>query len=460
MSLPVIAIFDIGKTNKKLLLFDAAYQVVYQESEQFAETADADGFPCEDLQLLTGWINDRFEWLLAQPRYQVRALNCSAYGASLVHLGGDGLPVTPLFNYLKPYPASLRQQFYDTYGGELALATTTASPVLGHLNSGMQLYWLKHQHPQLFQRIACSLHLPQYISYLLAGARASDITSVGCHTHLWDFSMGRYHHWLEAEGLLSKLAPLHPATDVVSYQLPGGNTLPVGIGLHDSSAALIPYLLQFKEPFVLLSTGTWCIALNPFNKQPLSSEELQQDCLCYLSYQGVPVKASRLFAGHEHEVESMRIARFFGVADTFFQTVSFDPSFSPAAGTGSGTGTTGPHQHSGFACRDLAHFADAASAYHQLVCDLVQLQVQALALVLNGGPVQHLYVDGGFSKNEVYMHLLAAAFPQLEVYAASMAQASALGAALLLHPHWNPHPLQDSLVSLQRYRPNTSAVLT
>lgn len=451
MPLLVIAIFDIGKTNKKLLLFDPAYKVVYQECEQFAETTDGDGFPCEDLPLLTQWVRTRFRWLLTQQEYRVQAVNCSAYGASLVHLDGEGQPVTPLFNYLKPYPALLLQQFYLTYGGEQALATATASPVLGHLNSGLQLYWLKHQHPQLFRRIACSLHLPQYISGLFTGARTSDITSVGCHTHLWDFSTNTYHQWVALEGILPLLAPLRSAGDVYAYHPAGSPSIPVGIGLHDSSAALIPYLLQFAEPFVLLSTGTWCIALHPFNNQPLSPQELQQDCLCYLSYEGNPVKASRLFAGHEHEVETQRIACHFHVPDDFYKTVPYNPGFVAHQDDAGIKGATNPLRQSCFAHRKLSQFADADHAYHQLVADLVQLQAGAIQLVLAGSTVQRLFVDGGFSHNQIYMHLLAAAFPAVEVYAASMPQASALGAALVLHPHWNPQPLPHQLVELQRY---------
>jgi len=32
MSQPVIAIYDIGKTNKKLILFDQRYKIVHEES--------------------------------------------------------------------------------------------------------------------------------------------------------------------------------------------------------------------------------------------------------------------------------------------------------------------------------------------------------------------------------------------------------------------------------------------
>jgi L-fuculokinase len=49
------------------------------------------------------------------------------------------------------------------------------------------------------------------------------------------------------------------------------------------------------------------------------------------------------------------------------------------------------------------------------------------------------------------MHLLAEAFPKVEVYAAEVAQASALGAALVIHPQWNTQPLPPHLISLNKF---------
>ena len=63
-SINVIAIFDVGKTNKKLLLFDEQYRLVYEESKQLEETTDEDGFACEDVLLLTHWVKDSFQRLL------------------------------------------------------------------------------------------------------------------------------------------------------------------------------------------------------------------------------------------------------------------------------------------------------------------------------------------------------------------------------------------------------------
>src|SRR5690606_26120067 len=74
---------------------------------------------------------------------------------------------------------------------------------------------------------------------------------------------------------------------------------------------------------LLISTGTWCISLNPFNKTTLTDDELKQDCLCYMTYEGEPVKASRLFAGHWHEEETKKIAAHFHTDPRFFEQVTF-----------------------------------------------------------------------------------------------------------------------------------------
>jgi hypothetical protein len=49
------------------------------------------------------------------------------------------------------------------------------------------------------------------------------------------------------------------------------------------------------------------------------------------------------------------------------------------------------------------------------------------------------------------MHLLAAAFPHMEVFAASVAQATAVGAALAIHPYWNSRPLPGDLIAMKYY---------
>jgi sugar (pentulose or hexulose) kinase len=78
-------------------------------------------------------------------------------------------------------------------------------------------------------------------------------------------------------------------------------------------------------------------------------------------------------------------------------------------------------------------------------------QVRSANLVLKGAHVKRIFVDGGFSKNPIYMYLLAEAFPKIEVYAASVPQASALGAALSMHQHWNTKKLPSDIIDLKLY---------
>jgi L-fuculokinase len=449
----VIAIFDIGRTNKKLFLFDEHYQLVYEDSTQFQEITDEDGFPCENVDALTSWIRRSFQQVLSEAEFEIKAINFSGYGASMVHIDENGKPVTPLYNYLKPFPKKLHDQLYSKYGGEIQLSKETASPVLGNLNSGLQLYRIKYEQPEAFKRIQYTLHLPQYISYVISQRPATDITSVGCHTLLWDFPANNYHRWVKVECLLEKFAPFYPGD--ASYPTDfNGKQIPMGIGLHDSSAALIPYLACFDEPFVLISSGTWCISLNPFNQTLLTAEELQQDCLCYLTYRGKAVKSSRLFAGNEHEQQIKRLAAHFNKAADYYKTVGLNPelfSHRPVEQSSDKPKSTALVGESIFGQRNLAHFSTYEEAYHQLMVDIMTQQTASTQLVLNGAPVKKLFVDGGFSKNPIYMHLLAHAFPELEVFAASMAQATAMGAALAIHASWNTREVPKDIIELKPY---------
>jgi len=424
----VIVLFDVGKTNKKVFLIDEHYKIVWEQSQSFNETRDENGDPCEDVTQLTEWVKSSYAAVLALKDIHIRAVNFSAYGASFVHTGKDGKPVAPLYNYLKPYPEALKKKFYDTYGGEVTFSMLTASPVLGSLNSGMQLYRIKEENPGLYGQIQCSMHLPQYLSFLLTGKQYSDITSIGCHTNLWNFSQDHYHEWVYREGIIDKLAPLRGADEV----LPLGKMVS-GIGLHDSSAAMIPYLESFQEPFVLISTGTWCISMNPFNHVPLTVAELQKDCLCYITYQGRPVKASRLFAGYEHEQEVKRLAAHWQKDPQYANTVAYDPSIV-----------------------SLLHVKETddnfEQAYHRLIMDIMKKQAASTQLVLEGTDVRRIFVDGGFARNQVFMHLLAAAFPHIAVFAASIPQATAIGAALAIHPHWNRLSLPGDIIELKFYK--------
>ena len=417
--IPVILIFDIGKTNKKYFLFDEGYQVVDEAFTQFAEIKDEDGFACEDLNALSNWIIHSIQSLKQNQLYFIKAIHCAAYGASFVYLDEAGKPVAPLYNYLKPFKESTKLQFEAKYGSMEQMALDTSSPYLESLNSGLQLFRMKLEQPMVFAKIKWALHLPQYIHYLISGKLATAITSIGCHTMMWDFAKQKYHRWVQKEGLDKILPPIQSE-----------------VGLHDSSSALIPYLHAFAEPFLLISTGTWCISLNPFNESPLTSNELKQDALCYLSYTGKPVKASRLFSGKEHELGVLFLNNHFKKSSDYYSTVKFN-AMVPIV--------------KAFNMKELSAYKDYETAYHNLVAELVRKQIISTNLIIANTNVKRIFVDGGFSHNEIFMNLLAKSYAQYEIFAATIPQASALGAALVVHKNWNTQFIPTNLISLQYY---------
>ena len=428
MKKPVYAVFDVGKTNKKLLVFDEHHQLVDEQQQVCLETVDDDGFPCETLARLTQWVRQRWQQLRQHPDYALRGVNFTAYGASFVHLGADGQPVAPLYNYLKPLPAATAAQFYAALGQSAeAFSLATCSPRLGMLNSGLQLYWLKHAKPDLYARVHTSLHLPQYLSYLITGEKFSDYTSLGCHTGLWDFAQGRYHDWVRREGLNQKLAPL--TTDPVASVVDG---VLVGVGLHDSSAAVLPYLAQQTEPFLLVSTGTWAVVLNPFNQQPLTQELLRRDGLRFLSPTGGPTLAARLFLGREHDYQVQRIAEHFGVQPDFYHSLltARPPDAAAAPFTPWCMAGTGPFPEQPAAEWDLAGFGTAGEAYQHLMHGLVGLLKASIDLVRRGENI--IFVDGGFARNPLFRQVLGGHYPGVSIRTLEVPQATALGGLLHL----------------------------
>ena len=450
--IPVIAVFDVGKTNKKLFLFNQQYQVVFERVARFTETVDENGDPCESLDSLTLSIFDSLKEVTNHPDFELKAINFATYGASIVYINEDGKVLTPLYNYLKTFPEDLKKEFYQTYGGEAEFASSTASPVLGSLNSGMQIYRLKKEKPEIFAQVKYAMHLPQYLCYLISGKAFTDKTSLGCHTNLWDFKKNDYHTWVGEENILDKMAPLASSDDVSEATFLGIN-YKVGIGLHDSSAALIPYLVSFKEPFALLSTGTWCITLNPFNQQKLTAKELTDDVLCYLQYQGKPVKASRLFSGYCYEQQIKRITAHFHTNIADFRNAVFQPEYVSILLEKEEKSKNNNWKQLRFENREMADYENVGLAYHRLIMDLVDQQYHSSQLVMKGTSAKRIFVDGGFSRNTLFMNLLAIAFPKIEVYAAHMPQATAIGAALAIHDAWNNEPLPNNIIDLKLYTP-------
>jgi len=431
----VIAVFDIGKTNKKLLLFDENFQVAFQQEQKFPVTKDDDGFECDDIDLITSWMRKELEKLTESKEFDPVAVNFSTYGASLMFVGKNGKRLTPVYNYMKEVSPSIAENLFNQYGGKNEFLRKAASPPLGLLlNSGIQILWLKKEKPEIYKKTGTILHFPQYLSYYLTGKLVSEPTSIGCHTFMWDYDNMCYNKWLDDNDV--KL-PDPITNDVVFDSKIGNRTLKVGVGIHDSSASLVPYLLGSKEPFILVSTGTWCINMNPYNKEPLTADQLSQDCLCFMSPKREQVKSSRLFMGHFHEVWADKLSEYFGVKQDNFKTVKYDRAIIQEMKKKISSPVFFPDGKESFdeglKSADLSLFKSYEEAYTQLIIELTGLSIHAVNLVIpENDSTKNIYISGGFARNEIYVRLMAEYFSKQKIYTSEIDNSSALGAALVI----------------------------
>ncbi|MFT3737785.1 MAG: FGGY family carbohydrate kinase [Breznakibacter sp.] len=440
----VIAVFDIGKTNKKLLLFNEKLDVVFQHEEKFPTTVDEDGFECDDIELIERWMKAVIDEMASDDKFILMGINFSTYGASLAYVDADNRRLTPIYNYLKPIDGKYAQALYAQYGGEAEFCRKTASPALGAmLNAGVQLAWMKGEHPDVLNNARYILHFPQYLSFFLTRKATAEYTSIGCHTYMWDFDKMGYHPWLADNGF--SLPGPQPNTKIYYANIASRN-IPVGIGIHDSSSSLVPYIHGCHDKFLLISTGTWCINMNPFNHQPLTADELKHDCLCYMSVNQKPVKSSRLFMGHIHDVNVKRLVDHFGAEPNAYKKVKVDEgeirsmlSKGASAKIFFANGISGEYVDND---ADLSQFSSFDVAYRRLMYDLTLECASSIDLV-NTSDVKKLFVSGGFARNEIFVRLLADFFPDKQVFTSEVDNSSALGAALVIleqaMPNAHPH---------------------
>jgi len=436
--IPVTAVFDIGKTNNKFFLFDEDLREVFQTYTRFEPIPDEDGFPAENLPAMSAWMLQTFRDALALSEFEIKRLNFSTHGASFVHIDENGNPATPLYDYLKPFPEALLEKFYAENGGKMNFCKATSSPPLAMLNSGLQIYFLKYAKPDLFKTVSNCFHLPQYVSFLFTGEKTADYTSIGCHTGLWDFEKNDYHEWVDRENIRALLPPIKSGKTVLKTK-PELGSIPCGIGIHDSSAALLPYIQRETEPFLLLSTGTWAISINPYNKTDLTKKELKRDCLQFLSVNGDPIKISRLFIGEEHKFQIEAMYAYFDQVKGTYKKLTFDPQLYERV-------VSYPKKRIHFhylkaedfeisqaTVTDWSQFENFDLAYYTFIHELTDLQIASLNLVLTNSPVKRIFIDGGFNANTIFLEMLRKKLPDLEIIPSDFPNGSALGAAMLIN---------------------------
>lgn len=429
----VIAVIDIGKTNKKIFLFDKNFKVVSQNSIQFKEITDEDGFPCDDIESIENWIQEQIKKIQTQAEFKIKAINFSTHGASLIYLNKEGKRIAPLYNYLKPLEIENYNSLYNSQGGLAEFSRKTASPAYGMLNTGLQMLSLKKNKPELWKEVDSIVHYPQYLSYLFSNKITADFTSVGAHTATWDFDKMQYHNWISDENI--NLPEPCKGNEAVITKI-NGESIAVGTGLHDSSSSIIPILENEKgNDFVLLSTGTWIIAMNPFSKETLTKHQLNNNCLCFMTPEKQQVKSSMQFLGRIHEVYLKAFSDYFKVSiDTHLglvlnETLCKELIVQDAKIFLSDGIDTDFEAHNEY----LQKFLSYETAYYQLVYEISKKVVTGIDLIADQNTnISNVFISGGFNKNEMFIKFLTLLKTDITIKISDCKNESALGAALLM----------------------------
>ena len=219
-------------------------------------------------------------------------------------MAGDE-PALPALDYEHPGPDATAAALAP----ELDPFAATGSPVLPlGLCLGAQLDWQEQTFPPRSPRATDILLLPQYWAWRLCGVKATEVTSLGAHTHLWRPAEGRFSDLGTAARLGRALfPPLRHAWDPlgpVRPEVAAATGLPadcrVLAGIHDSNASYLPHLVARPPPFTVLSTGTWIIAMAP--GRPLDRLDAHADMLANVDARGEPVPTARFMGGREVEL--------------------------------------------------------------------------------------------------------------------------------------------------------------
>lgn len=207
--------------------------------------------------------------------------------------------------------------------------------------------------------------------------------------------------------------------------------------INSATVSIMPYLKDTDKPFILVSTGTWCIFMNPFDREPLTGEQIEAGNVEIMSVAGQQVKSSRFLLGEIHDRNITMLDDHFGVTGELYKTIKIK---SKKIGKmqvnkrGRSFFRHGIPDGMADSEADLTHFLTYADAYHQMMYDLVDECLGAYRLIIPDGDTTELvYITGGFARNDTFVRILAARLPDKRVYASTIDYATALGAAMELY---------------------------
>ena len=296
-----VAVLDVGKTNKKLRIYDRIFEVLH-EARTTIETGDYNGVETDGADELLAW----FRSALAEcaDRFDIRTIAITTHGATCALLDGDGKLAHPVISYTAPCGAAVQEEFYEVYGDRRSLHKETSSADFGFANIAKVLFYVKTRLPEVWEQVRHVLFYDSYLGYELTGELGSESTYLGNHSYLWRYKEGAWSSAARALGA-DKLFPerlsnswesLGTVKPEIARECGIPADCPVTCGIHDSNANYLPYLAKGHRDFILNSTGTWCVAMKQASAPELSDAEIDAKLFFNMDATGQPVLTA-LFPG-------------------------------------------------------------------------------------------------------------------------------------------------------------------
>jgi sugar (pentulose or hexulose) kinase len=412
MTLPRhIAVIDIGKTNAKVVLLDGETSALLA-TRSTPNAVRRDGtYPHADVEMLWQFICESLAAL--HEEHWIDAISITTHGATAALVAGDRLAL-PVLDYEHP----IDPLGYDAVRPPFAESLSPRLP--NGLNLGAQLFWQSRIFPDAFAQITAILPYAQYWAWRLTGALTSEVTSLGCHTDLWAPAHCNFSSLVETMNWRPLFPPVQPAISVIGTVRPdlGLPSVPVACGIHDSNASLLPHLGRHQEPFTIISTGTWSIAMTVGGET--SGLDPQRDSLANVDAHGRPVPTARFMGGREFDMLAPQVAE--PTPDDVDHVLANDimalPSFVPGVGpypAQQGRWTVAPETLS------PGQRTAAASLY---------LALMARTCLDLCGLGRSITLEGPLSRNRLFAAALAH-LAGVPVHASGDATGTSLGASLL-----------------------------
>jgi len=447
MSLTLV--LDIGKTHAKLVLIDADGQVVDRRSH--ANTAEhAAGYVALGVASLTQWLLTQVPQL--PRRSDISHISITTHGAAFCPMDENGLVLLPM-----DYEWNGYGDFHPQFQQRACMFEETGSPALPlGLNAGLQLAWFKHFEPQAWSRVRHLLPYPQYWAWWFCGQLASEVSSLGCHTHLWSPHERSHSSWAWSQGFDALSPPLQPAWSDLGQLRPElaaclglpANTW-VKVGAHDSNACLARYLHTMPGATVV-STGTWVVIMATHG-QPVSLNA-KRDELLNVSVEGQCIPTGRFMGGREYAVLAGEASPALADIEHLEQLLQggwrATPSFCEAGGPFAGqTGKVWQHDHA-VALEDVPlNLRPALAAWYA-----AETSVHIIRH-LSADQTSPVILEGPLSYNEAYVAAMAALLDKYAVWRSTdELEGTARGAWMLAQ--W--HTRQSFQTGLSLVQPHSS----